>query len=256
MMQEIIMDKEKVYKGNLLLVNPDYPLRNNKKERLMPAFIQFPEILLKYDAANILQLVLEKISSGNMIVPVSGYRTKKEQEDIYKNSLRDNGEEFTKKYVALPCHSEHQTGLAIDLGLSKEKIDFICPDFPYTGICNKFRKAAPAYGFIERYQEDKEEITGISHEPWHFRYVGYPHSQIIKDMGFSLEEYIEFIKEYTNKNRLYYKDKYGIITEIYYVPAGPDKTVIVLPDNQASQVSGNNADGFIVTVWRKINEKK
>ncbi len=75
-------------------------------------------------------------------------------------------------------------------------------------------------------------------------------------MGFSLEEYIEFIKEYTNKNRLYYKDKYGIITEIYYVPAGPDKTVIVLPDNQASQVSGNNADGFIVTVWRKINEKK
>lgn len=250
------MKKENIYSGNLLLVNADYPLRNNKKERLVPPFIQFPAILLKYDAANILQLVLEKISPGNMIVPVSGYRTKKEQEIIYKNSLKDNGEEFTKKYVALPFHSEHQTGLAIDLGLSKEKIDFICPDFPYTGICNKFRKIAPAYGFIERYRKDKEKITKISHESWHFRYVGYPHSQIIEDNSLSLEEYIEFIKKYTSRNRLYYKDKYGIATEIYYVPAEPDKTVIILPDNNTSQVSGNNSDGFIVTIWRKTNENK
>jgi len=254
MMKQVIIEREKIYRGNLLLVNASYPLKNTEKERkkgLVPACVYFPAILLKRDAANILQMVLEKISQGSLIVPVSGYRTQKEQEDIYNGSLRDNGEEFTKKYVALPCHSEHQTGLAIDLGLYKEKIDFIRPDFPYTGICNKFRKAASAYGFIERYQKDKEDITGISHEPWHFRYVGYPHSRIITDNNFSLEEYIEFIKNYTKNNKLMYKDKSGTITQIYYVPA-EDQTVINLPDRCTSQVSGNNTDGFIVTVWGKI----
>ncbi|MCI9078167.1 MAG: M15 family metallopeptidase [Lachnospiraceae bacterium] len=253
MIEQVIMEREKIYNGNLLLVNARYPLKNTGKERkegLVPACLHFPAILLKRDAANILQMVLEKISPGRLIVPVSGYRTQKEQEDIYNSSLRDNGEEFTKKYVALPCHSEHQTGLAIDLGIYKEKIDFIRPDFPYTGICNKFRKAAPAYGFIERYQKDKEEITGISHEPWHFRYVGYPHSRIITDNNFSLEEYIEFIKNYTENNRLVYKDKCNATIQIYYVPA-EDQTVINLPARYTSQVSGNNTDGFIVTIWRK-----
>ena len=191
-MKQVIIEREKIYRGNLLLVNASYPLKNTEKERkkgLVPACVYFPAILLKRDAANILQMVLEKISPGSLIVPVSGYRTQKEQEDIYNGSLRDNGEEFTKKYVALPCHSEHQTGLAIDLGLYKEKIDFIRPDFPYTGICNKFRKAASAYGFIERYQKDKEDITGISHEPWHFRYVGKEAAKYIMKNHITLEEF-------------------------------------------------------------------
>lgn len=80
--------------------------------------------------------------SGDSIVPVSGYRSLNEQMDIYNDSLKDNGEDFTRKYVALPKHSEHQTGLAIDLGLNKEKIDFIRPDFPYDGICGTFRRFA------------------------------------------------------------------------------------------------------------------
>ncbi len=139
MMSQVIMERKKIYSGSLLLVNARYPLKNTVKERkkgLVPACVNFPAILLKRDAANILQMVLEKIATRSLIVPVSGYRTQKEQEDIYNTSLRDNGEDFTKKYVALPCHSEHQTGLAIDLGIYKEKIDFIRPDFPYTGICN------------------------------------------------------------------------------------------------------------------------
>ncbi|MGN0475936.1 MAG: M15 family metallopeptidase, partial [Ruminococcus sp.] len=189
MMKTIELKKEKVYCGNLLLVNAEYPLKNNNAESLIPADIRFPDILMKRDAAYVLQLVLEKICAGNSIVPVSGYRSLDEQFDIWNVSLRDNGEDFTRKYVALPNHSEHQTGLAIDLGLNEKEIDFIRPDFPYVGICNEFRKAAPDYGFIERYAKDKEEITGISHEPWHFRYVGYPHSKIMQENGFSLEEY-------------------------------------------------------------------
>ena len=78
----------------------------------------------------------------------------KEQQDIFKQSLKDNGRTFTQQFVALPGKSEHQTGLAIDLGLKKESIDFIRPDFPYIGICQQFREKSVPYGFIERYPRE------------------------------------------------------------------------------------------------------
>ena len=179
-----------------------------------------------------------------------------EQTAIYDGSLKDNGEDFTRKYVALPNHSEHQTGLAIDLGLNEKEIDFIRPDFPYVGICNEFRKVAPDYGFIERYAKDKEEITGISHEPWHFRYVGYPHSKIMQENVFSLEEYTQFIKAYLEDKKYLFEQAHRAEIEIYYVPAKDDKTLIKIPENCVYQISGNNIDGFIVTVWRKNNEQE
>lgn len=254
MMKTIELEKEKIYYGALLLVNADYPLRDNNTKSLIPADMRFPDILIKRDAANVLQYIFEKISAGNSIVPVSGYRSLEEQTSIYENSLKDNGEDFTRKYVALPNHSEHQTGLAIDLGLNKKDIDFIRPDFPYDGICDEFRRTAPDYGFIERYAQDKEDITGISHEPWHFRYVGYPHSKIIKENGFSLEEYIEFIKNYRDNSRFVYSSFSEAEIEIYYVPVGVNETSITIPKNHVYQISGNNIDGFIVTIWRKRNE--
>lgn len=150
----------------------------------------------------------------------------------------------------MPHHSEHQTGLAIDLALNQKNIDFICPNFPYEGISNNFRKAAPYYGFIERYQKEKEKITSIAHEPWHFRYVGYPHSEIIVKKHFSLEEYTTFLKTYSEYNRFIYLSKNKSIIEIYFVPAIKYKTIITLPKTSNYQISGNNIDGFIVTVWR------
>lgn len=250
MMKTIALKKEKIYCGALMLVNAHYPLRDYDIKNLSPADVNFPEILMKRDAANMLQLILKKISAGNLIVPVSGYRSMEEQTAIYDDSLRENGEEFTRKYVALPNHSEHQTGLAIDLGLNKKEIDFIRPDFPYTGICDKFRKAAASYGFIQRYAEDKEKITGISHEPWHFRYVGYPHSKIMEENAFSLEEYIEFIKDYRENHSFVYRQANEEQAEISYIPANDGKTLISLPEACVYQISGNNVDGFIMTVWR------
>ena len=61
---------------------------------------------------------------------------------------------------------------------------------PYEGICQRFRELAPLYGFIERYPANKEAVTGIAHEPWHFRYVGRPHAQRMTDLGLTLEEYL------------------------------------------------------------------
>lgn len=244
------LSKEKIYTGNLALINAHYPLHDTAANNLTPADPRLPDILIQRDAANVLQLILDKISAKNAIVPVSGYRSFAEQRSIFDDSLRENGEEFTKKYVALPNHSEHQTGLAIDLGLNQADIDFIRPDFPYEGICDEFRKMAPCYGFIERYAKGKEEITGISHEPWHFRYVGYPHSKIIEENDFSLEEYITFIKAFGEHNRYIYHGKDRTVTEVYYVPVKGEETEIFLSDSSVYQISGNNIDGFIVTVWR------
>lgn len=248
----MLLSKEKIHQGSLVLVNINHPLRINREDSLISVNRRCPDILMKREAANILQVVLEKINAGSRIIPVSGYRSQKEQADIYRNSVSENGEEFTKKFVALPNHSEHQTGLAIDLGLNKEEIDFICPDFPYEGICNEFRNEAPCYGFIQRYEKEKEKITGISHEPWHFRYVGYPHSKLMEENGLSLEEYTDFVKEYSERRRLIYKSN-GAVNEIYYVPAESENTLVSLPESCIYQISGNNVDGFVITVWRKDN---
>ncbi len=114
---------------------------------------------------------------------------------IEDDTMRKEGARFTESYVAHPGCSEHQTGLAIDLGERREEIDFIRPDFPYTGICQTFRELAPQYGFVERYPKGKEGVTGIAWEPWHFRYVGCPHAQIMTKHGWVLEEYLDYLKE-------------------------------------------------------------
>jgi len=241
---ELKLLREEIYRGELVLVNANHPLKRKFSNKLMP--FKRKDILLYARAASMLTHLMKEIEHDNEIIPVSGYRPEHEQEAIYWNSLKDNGEEFTRKYVALPGRSEHQTGLAIDLGKNKKEIDFICPDFPYTGIFGKFREKASHYGFIERYQKGKEQITGISHEPWHFRYVGYPHAEIIREMGICFEEYIEFIKKYREDGeRLLFKNK----VEIFYVPASGNETCITIPDNKLHQVSGNNEDGFIITLW-------
>lgn len=252
MMNTITLPKEKVYYGNLLLVNAVFPVQYFRENGMVPADIGYPHILMKREAANVLQHIMKKIGCSDEIIPVSGYRSVGEQSDIYSNSLSENGKSFTEKFVALPKHSEHQTGLAIDLGLKKDTVDFICPDFPYYGICDEFRKAAPQFGFIERYQKDKEKITGIAHEPWHFRYVGYPHSEIISENEFSLEEYIDYIRDFQYGRKHLQIQKNGKETEVYYVPLDNYEAITIsIPEQTVYQVSGNNVDGFIVTLWRQ-----
>lgn len=238
--------------GNLLLVNADFAFHKEDKSDLVSASQSHPKILVKRIVAEALQLIFQKIGCEECVVPVSGYRSAEEQTQIYETSLRENGEGFTKKFVALPYHSEHQTGLAIDLGLKQEEVDFICPEFPYEGICNEFRKVAINFGFIERYPEGKEHITGIAHEPWHFRYVGCPHSKIMSQKSMTLEEYLLFVKGFSQKHPYVWSDEEGNVAEIFYM--GAETTDISMPDDCTYQVSGNNMDGFVVTLWRCSDE--
>lgn len=188
-MKKTILPEKKLNDRFLVVVNAEHPYCEEADLTLLPVRPETPDILLEEHALCQLSKLMAEIDGWEGIVPVSGWRSLEEQQSIFDTSLQENGEKFTRKFVALPGCSEHQTGLAIDLALKKEDVDFICPEFPYTGICQRFRERAAAYGFIERYQKEKESITGISQEPWHFRYVGRPHAEFMDQYHLCLEEY-------------------------------------------------------------------
>ena len=250
-MTTLCLRQEDIYRGDLMLVNEKYPIKKHTSRGMIQIARESESILMEARAAAMYTHLMRDIGNEDEIIPVSAYRSKEEQEAIYRESTERNGEDFTRKYVALPERSEHQTGLAVDVGENRGNVDFICPVLPYTGIYGRFRERAPRYGFIERYTKGKEKITGIAHEPWHFRYVGYPHSEIIRDKGFCLEEYTEYVKNYRiGGGRLIFQHKSRRI-EIFYVPSCAGETETEVPGDAPYQLSGNNVDGFVVTVWGK-----
>lgn len=256
-MSIVSLPKHGIHAGNLILVNREYGLSGIDTNSLVPVWEHCNSIQMQRRAVVLLSSLMDKIQGWRNIVPVSGWRSFGEQQEIWENTVRGRGFKFAKKYVAFPGHSEHQTGLAIDLGLKKEHIDFVCPDFPYSGICQTFRRKATNYGFIERYPARKEHITGIGHEPWHFRYVGVPHAEIMVRNNLTLEEYISFIKKYS-----YGQDPYGIQLEgqdvyVSYLKAAPTGDLKVeIDESYPYSISGNNTDGFIMTEWRQAHGHK
>lgn len=235
-----------IHNGLLILVNAEHPIQHMERPILAPA-VPGSDILLDTRAAAMLSGLISRIGAAGEIVPVSGWRSEAEQREIWDGSMRESGEEFTRKYVALPGCSEHQTGLAIDLALRADNIDFIRPEFPYDGVCGRFRALAADYGFVERYQSGKEGVTGIGAEPWHFRYVGRPHARIMCELGLCLEEYVEYLRAYPYPERLL-----EVRGEVYEAEVGfaGARDALGLPD-APYQVSGNNVDGYIYTLWRK-----
>lgn len=254
----IALRMENINKGSLILVNRDYEYKDGEEDlTAWPALPERqPQALLYRKAANLLDSLMEAIGGWKEIVPVSGWRSYREQKKIWEESLLESGREFTEKFVALPGHSEHQTGLAIDLGKRQEKIDFIRPDFPYTGICQAFRRKAAEYGFIERYPAGKEQITGIGHEPWHFRYVGIPHAQIMQEKDMTLEEYISYIRQFPCGKAAYSVRERGREIQVCYLQAQEKDIRLELDSQMPYAVSGNNVDGFIITQWRRTDEKQ
>lgn len=192
----------------------------------------------------------------------SAYRTTADQQSIYDKRVQQYGEEYAKSYVADPGHSEHHTGMAIDLSFYRAADGATIPvtDHTYGGWLTEH---CAEYGFILRYLEDKTDITKIAYEPWHFRFVGKPHAAIVMKTGLCFEEYIGLMKNYTLETKLLHALEDGTTAEvntasipnegyvIYYVPASSEEnTKIRIPKGYEHYiVSGNNADGFIVTVY-------
>lgn len=239
--------KENINKGDLILVNKEYPLKTKIEEELISFNKEYKDILISKKLNSSIQEIFKKLKLKNEIVPVSGYRTLEEQIEIFNTSKKENGEEFTLKYVALPNASEHQTGLAIDLGLNQKEIDFIRPSFPHNGVCESFRKLAASHGLIERYQEEKEKKTGISSEEWHFRYIGIPHAKIMEEKNLCLEEYLIYLKDFNYPTTPLKYEAY----QIFYLPYKKDTYLEI---NKEFTISGNNIDGFILTIKEQEDE--
>lgn len=242
-MKTVICTRKDLHSGPLVLINAAHPLRTEPSQ-LTPVD-EAGRILLERRAALLLRSCIQAVSGGGEIVPVSGWRSGAEQRQIWEQSLKEHGEAFTRSYVAAPDCSEHQTGLAIDLGRAAPEIDFIRPDFPDAGACGAFRRMAARYGFVERYAGDKQDLTGIAREPWHFRYVGAPHAQLLTENGLCLEEYAGFLRRSPRVCRLPGRRE----AEVFYVPCRGEQTPVDLPE-ACCQISGDNCGGFIVTVWR------
>jgi D-alanyl-D-alanine dipeptidase/carboxypeptidase len=251
-MKKLCFSLSDVSNGHLILVNPSHPIKENlKKNDLVSIAPESDGILLEKQTAKMLTKVISSLGCEEHILPISGYRTLWEQRKIFKDSLLENGEDFTRKYVAVPGCSEHQTGLAVDLAENRKEIDYIRPFFPYSGVCGQFRKLSVQYGFIERYPAGRENITYISHEPWHFRYVGYPHSVIITEKALTLEEYTDYLKGFSYEGIHLRFVQNGRDFETFYIPVLPGSEASAeIPDETPYQISGNNEDGVLVTLWR------
>ncbi|MBR4163473.1 MAG: M15 family metallopeptidase [Solobacterium sp.] len=172
----------------LLLVNYDHPLpsdysfeiltlSNNEEvdERIYPALQSMFD-----DARN----------EGINLFVRSGYRDREEQEIVFQNKLNEclnegmseeEAYQETLRWVAEPGKSEHETGLAVDINSEVSAED------TYNWLIRNSYK----YGFVQRYADEKSDITKVYNEPWHYRYVGKNAAYEMVEKNFCLEEYLE-----------------------------------------------------------------
>ncbi|GIP31941.1 D-alanyl-D-alanine carboxypeptidase family protein [Paenibacillus sp. J2TS4] len=149
--------------------------------------------LMRKEAAEALELLFEGAKKdGYFLGGVSGYRSHEYQTSLFNRYVKQQGEEEARKVSAVPGHSEHQTGLAMDVSDSSGKC--AAEDcFADMKESQWLAGHAHEYGFIIRYPKGKEEITGYSYEPWHIRYVGTDIAKEIYEQGITLEEYYNTI---------------------------------------------------------------
>ncbi|MEB3102437.1 D-alanyl-D-alanine carboxypeptidase family protein [Ferviditalea candida] len=144
---------------------------------------------LRKAAANALeQLFAAAKKDGIELFGVSGYRSYRTQQTIFSYNVKHQGEEEARRFSAQPGHSEHQTGLAIDVSSQSAKFG-LEETFGDTVEGKWLASHAHEFGFIIRYPKGKEESTGYAYEPWHIRYVGKQIAEQIYRKNWTLEEF-------------------------------------------------------------------
>lgn len=128
---------------------------------------------------------------GISLYIVSGFRSYSTQDYTYHYFVNDRGRAEADRVSARPGHSEHQTGLAMDINSTS---------FSFVGTPEAKWLAANCvkYGFIVRYPEGKEQITGYRYEPWHLRYLGIDKAKEIDDSGLTVEEFLGITSQYAD----------------------------------------------------------
>lgn len=128
-------------------------------------------------------------SEGLNLVLRSAFRSYDTQASLYQQYVARDGKKKADTYSAQPGHSEHQTGLAFDLGNTEGSDDFL-ESFEDTKEGQWLARNAHEYGFIIRYPKGKSDITGYQYEPWHLRYLGKETATKVYESGLTLEEYL------------------------------------------------------------------
>lgn len=190
--------KNMFYKNIKTIENPNELLvlvnKNNKLDKnYVPNDLE--EINVKYsnegkflrkDAKEAFETLSSDASKlGYKVIAVSAYRNYEYQDKLFNYYTEKYGIEYALGCSAKPGHSEHQTGLAVDVMGSNNSYD----DFEFSDEFEWMRDNAYKYGFILRYPKGKENITGFKYEPWHYRYVGKEVAKIIYKKNIVLEEY-------------------------------------------------------------------
>ena len=141
---------------------------------------------LRYEAKNAFEKMAKRAKEdGYNIIAVSTYRSYEYQEKLYNNYVKDKGKYYADLASARAGHSEHQTGLAVDVANTSLDYD----NFEQTKEFNWMINNSYKYGFILRYPKAKFHITGFKYEPWHYRYVGIDIATYIYENNITLEEY-------------------------------------------------------------------
>lgn len=184
--------KTDISKAELMLVNK----YNYLPEDYIPKDIEKISIWYSYEGREATKLLMQKYDKMykaakndkiNLVIN-SGYRSYKDQKEVYDDYVSRYGEDYADDYAAHPSYSEHQTGYAFDLG----KLGTTLEDFDKTDEFKWLIENAHKYGFILRYPKGKENITGFKYESWHFRYVGTKVATQIKKENITFDEYYAY----------------------------------------------------------------
>lgn len=159
------------YINGILIVNKKYSIPSNFKAD-------------DTEAVAALKAIQEAAKKENLSLPLkSGYRSYNTQKSLYNRYLTNNGKVYADGISARAGHSEHQTGLAFDVG-------YVAESFGNTAAGKWLEANCHKYGFIIRYPKYKELITGYNYEPWHIRYVGIEVATEIMENNLTLEEFL------------------------------------------------------------------
>ncbi len=160
----------------------------NKKRPLTDGYAPADLVgVLRKEPSAALQSLLADAAKANVSMrTISGYRSQATQTSLYNSYVAQDGVAAADRYSARPRYSEHQTGLAADLGNGTCDLE-IC--FGTTPAGKWLRENAYKYGFVIRYPEGKESLTGYQYEPWHIRYVGKDLANEIQKAGVTLEQF-------------------------------------------------------------------
>ena len=172
-----------------VLVNKNNKLDNNyipHDLELIDKFFSSKNIYLRKVAKKNFENMCKEAKKNNLsIIAISGYRSYEYQKELYNNYVKEKGGIEADMCSARAGHSEHQTGLAIDISDNSLDYSNFGSSKEYIWIINNAYK----YGFILRYPKDKEYLTGYKSEPWHIRYIGKNIAKYIFDNNITLEEY-------------------------------------------------------------------